>query len=299
MPVPKPRTGGRTTLEDRLRAKFAIGDASGNTTPTASARASPSPVPVADHPLTALSQDQDVPVVKGPPNPLSPTSAPLPDSPLASPTTTESPLPLHASSESVSELPNSRENPPSYSNAEAAPRIPPAQLTAAVIAPDDSPSQVDVAATAETAERMHDVSVSLPNNRPEAADATSASVAQDDTWTTPVRESSTPESQIDALPSVSEEPPLNTAVVSDQPVLLPTEPLDASEAVQDDLPVAAPGTVVNDDVHPDSAPHVEESPAANSDFPQTTGPSGHAVDVEALQKRLKLVEQRFAGASIQ
>ncbi|KAI0800904.1 hypothetical protein C8Q74DRAFT_1454470 [Fomes fomentarius] len=279
-PVPKPRTGGRTTLEDRLRAKFAIGDASGNTTPTASARASPSPVPVADHPLTALTQDQDVPVVKGPPNPLSPTSAPLPDSPLVSPTTTESPLPLHAASESVSELPKSRENPPSYSNAEAVPSIPPIPLTAAAIAPDDSPSQIDVAATPEngTAEGMHDVSASLPNNRPEAAEATSASLAQDDTWTTPFREPSTPESRFDALPSVSEEPPLNTAVVSDQPVLVPIEPLDVSEAVQDDLPVAAPGTVANDD----------ESPAANSDVLQTT---------EALQKRLKLVEQRFADVS--
>ncbi|KAI0067728.1 hypothetical protein BV25DRAFT_1834756 [Artomyces pyxidatus] len=49
-------------LEDRLRASFAVGDASSPTTPSTSSRASPAPVPVVEHPL-------------------SPTAIPLPTSP--------------------------------------------------------------------------------------------------------------------------------------------------------------------------------------------------------------------------
>ena len=76
----------RTTLEDRLRAKFAIGDASNGTSPSQSIRSTPSstPIPVVDHPLS--------PVPPGAPSSfatetdpiLSPKSIPLPDSPLGS-----------------------------------------------------------------------------------------------------------------------------------------------------------------------------------------------------------------------
>lgn len=57
----------KSNLEERLRAKFAIGDASNGTTPSASARASPAP------PAAAID------------HPLSPRLTPLPESPLQSP----------------------------------------------------------------------------------------------------------------------------------------------------------------------------------------------------------------------
>ncbi|KAH8102459.1 hypothetical protein BXZ70DRAFT_783982 [Cristinia sonorae] len=78
--------GHRTTLEDRLRAKFAIGDASNSTTPNASSRPSRVTTPMSDHPLSPPSSSRPqspTPEVKADfVHPLSPTSAPLPDSPL-------------------------------------------------------------------------------------------------------------------------------------------------------------------------------------------------------------------------
>lgn len=60
----------KSKLEDRLRASFTIGDVSNPTTPTPSARASPAPQFVSEHPL---SHD----------DPLSPAAIPLPNSPPA------------------------------------------------------------------------------------------------------------------------------------------------------------------------------------------------------------------------
>jgi hypothetical protein len=60
----------KAKLEDRLRASFTIGDVSNPSTPTASARASPAPQFVTEHPL---SLD----------HPLSPAAIPLPSSPPA------------------------------------------------------------------------------------------------------------------------------------------------------------------------------------------------------------------------
>lgn len=60
----------KSKLEDRLRASFTIGEVSNPSTPTASARASPAPQVVTEHPL---SHD----------HPLSPAAIPLPSSPPA------------------------------------------------------------------------------------------------------------------------------------------------------------------------------------------------------------------------
>jgi hypothetical protein len=60
----------KSKLEDRLRASFTIGEVSNPSTPTASARASPAPQVVTEHPL---SHD----------HPLSPAAIPLPNSPPA------------------------------------------------------------------------------------------------------------------------------------------------------------------------------------------------------------------------
>ncbi|KAF7306991.1 Mediator of RNA polymerase II transcription subunit 5 [Mycena indigotica] len=103
----------RTTLEDRLRASFTIGDASSSEpTPVASTRASPSP------PKDAITEEQPTTPQPTTVLPLSPSSTPLPDSPVASPIQLEPPpnaLPL--------EIPNDDPDPV----ADALPDIP--QLT--------------------------------------------------------------------------------------------------------------------------------------------------------------------------
>ena len=77
--------GHRTTLEDRLRAKFTIGDATTSTTPSGSSKPSRAPTPVTDHPLSPspsprpTSPDIDQADFE---HPLSPTSIPLPQSPV-------------------------------------------------------------------------------------------------------------------------------------------------------------------------------------------------------------------------
>jgi hypothetical protein len=58
----------KAKLEDRLRASFTIGEVSNPSTPTASARASPAPQFVTEHPLSID-------------HPLSPAAIPLPNSP--------------------------------------------------------------------------------------------------------------------------------------------------------------------------------------------------------------------------
>jgi hypothetical protein len=88
----------KTKLEDRLRASFTIGEVSNPSTPTASARASPAPQFVTEHPL---SHD----------HPLSPRAIPLPSSPPAyddhGPLPADAPLtlpgPLSSMSSDISE----------------------------------------------------------------------------------------------------------------------------------------------------------------------------------------------------
>ncbi|OCH95795.1 hypothetical protein OBBRIDRAFT_816376 [Obba rivulosa] len=77
------RLAHRSTLEDRLRAKFAVGDASNSSSPITSSRTSPAPTVVLDHPLSPTS----VPLPESPApradstDPFHATSIPLPDSP--------------------------------------------------------------------------------------------------------------------------------------------------------------------------------------------------------------------------
>ncbi len=53
--APRRAREGHLSLEDRLRASFTIGEASTGTTPDASARVSPAPLPTTDHPLSPAS----------------------------------------------------------------------------------------------------------------------------------------------------------------------------------------------------------------------------------------------------
>jgi len=75
----------KAKLEERLRASFTIGEVSSPSTPSASARVSPAPQFVAEHPLSID-------------HPLSPAAIPLPNSPPPNGVDSDSePLPLDAS----------------------------------------------------------------------------------------------------------------------------------------------------------------------------------------------------------
>ncbi|RPD64936.1 hypothetical protein L227DRAFT_519553 [Lentinus tigrinus ALCF2SS1-6] len=309
--APKPRPAGRTTLEDRLRAKFAVGDVSGTSTPSTSTRASPSPVPTTDHPLAAPSEDKDMPSVKGPPNPLSPKSTPLPDSPLVSPTT-EAPMSLHAATESISSIPKLSESPspePSASGeetADAAPGIsqdvtstPPEDASSPDVQPVSSPVQSSdedlPAATDET--EVQPVAAAVSSPEPEAAPA-STSDEQKDASPSQTELASAPESQGPA----PDAPQVIEHVSEDVSDASPAESAPSVDAPAEDPSAAAVEDDVADDPVPDSTSvPVSDGPAnIDLDNPRSATPSGKAfdgVDVEALQKRLKLVEQRFTDVS--
>ncbi|KAJ7783868.1 hypothetical protein DFH07DRAFT_908919 [Mycena maculata] len=73
---PPPRAH-KSTLEDRLRATFTIGEASTESTPVASSRVSPVPPPVENHENHAEATEME--------QPMSPSHIPLPDSRVSSP----------------------------------------------------------------------------------------------------------------------------------------------------------------------------------------------------------------------
>ncbi|KAJ7487679.1 hypothetical protein B0H11DRAFT_1721098 [Mycena galericulata] len=76
---PPPTRPQKSTLEDRLRATFTIGEASSETSPAVSSRVSPVLPPVENH-VEAPESELRI-------EPMSPSSVPLPDSPVSSPIT--------------------------------------------------------------------------------------------------------------------------------------------------------------------------------------------------------------------
>lgn len=273
-PPNKSHVGGRTTLEERLRAKFAIGDASNTTTPASSSRTSPSPVPGAQHPLALdTAPSNDIPEVKGEQNdPLSPTSTALPDSPALSPTI-EASQPL-------------------------------ASIAASVVSNDgsvDAQAQIDLDGEADEG---YPPNVSGHPNPPDPTEGIVASLEAEERASNhagSVTELKSPLAEVppDALPTPPEESAIQKAV--DETHLQ----TDTESALSLQIPTpAAPAidaleTVIcnGDATHTESsvAPAERHAPAV-LDRPLT--PSFHdSTDVEALQKRLRLVEQRFVGMS--
>ncbi|KAF8843985.1 hypothetical protein BDN67DRAFT_47117 [Paxillus ammoniavirescens] len=219
----------KTTLEERLRASFVVGDASGGTTPNPSTRASPTPpAPVAQHPL-------------------SPTSTPLPESPNL-PTTTvpsppETPLVISVSPEYTGPLPIAEE------------------LSAVPEAPN---------VEAETPSTNSQDSVSLDP----AADVSQQKDAntEGDVMPSEVAPSSLPSGEI-------------------RPVM--DEELQPNAQKEIDTPEAAPTDALTN--LPETERASEESVAVSLEPPTQDRPTD--VDVDVLQGRLKLVEQRFTDIS--
>ncbi|CAL1695430.1 unnamed protein product [Somion occarium] len=309
-PDARPRSPAtRTTLEDRLRAKFTIGDASPSTSPNPSMKTSRVGSPVIDHPLSPSS----TPLPASPSasmeikRPFSPASTPLPDSPALVPTSaSQEEVVSHSLSESPSQT---MDDTPAGSipddNAES--------LTME-IRPEDSHSQSEAISA-------HSVSDEL-----QAGDSDAHTGGQDE------------ESHIEA-----DEPPADLPVSASQPEdiqsdslqaevdLTVTPPVDETESGETTPPNSTDTTIPSSSEHVDSVDEVNPEPVASSELPsvesdtnQDSSPENHpngdvlpngdstelpdtitpepadplpTVDVEGLQKRLKLVEQRFTDVS--
>ncbi|CAK5280554.1 unnamed protein product [Mycena citricolor] len=213
---PPPRA--KSKLEDRLRASFAIGEASSETTPATSARVSPAPAPPEAEEQVRMSSPETVTT-----HPLSPTSTPLPESRISSPISLNEPTPfaiIAPHSHAVDPL---------------------------LVQPVDN-------ITAET--------VSPRPQAPSSEDPVAALEIELEAQT--------------ALTEMSSAPPLSSASLDSDEV----PEADASIEESTDRAVE----------HQSTAP---DSPAMDLPTPSVA----HATDVEALQQRLRLVEQRFSDVS--
>ncbi|KAK7694843.1 hypothetical protein QCA50_002031 [Cerrena zonata] len=315
-----PRPSGRTTLEERLRAKFAVGEASANTSAASSSKSSRVGTPVTDHPLSPSSTPlPDSPAssldIKRPfspassldiKRPFSPASVPLPDSPALNPTSrsheevvshplSESPAPetVEERRSTYSKEVTEEKEAETTSVEESSPSDPPEpklEQTESTEQVEPEPEDEHVKPESQESTPPEVEHPSDPPQPSEPVEGTQTNLPTSDSASSHAVESETlgnegPEEVADL--QVQEASP----DVQETPTTLPDTLQDTqteAETVEAKIEVEAPEPVGNGHVEvqeisiPVSTPTVELSPA---------------VDVEGLQKRLKLVEQRFADVS--
>lgn len=313
----------RTTLEDRLKAKFAIGEASNGTSPSQSTRSTPSttPVPVVEHPLSPVppepqptSSSEDVQI-------LSPKSVPLPDSPVTllaiaspNPRLAAASHPL-ASIESNSPSALDLDAPDSNGHDET-PLLDPVWANSLEVLAHDGFS---LTLADETAVNVEPDEASIVADAP-AEDSTSSDTPSLDR----------PSEMNDPEPAAIAEPVSTETRQQPPPLLAREEPAPTSSPTVDD-PASSPPDATETSVPEEITAQATEAQNDISATPSPTVPedvvSGHDIssvhddhpcsvfvpedpivepnalpvietsDFEALQKRLKLVEQRFTGRS--
>ncbi|OBZ79168.1 Laminin subunit alpha-2 [Grifola frondosa] len=290
--TPRP-AAPRTTLEDRLRAKFAIGDVSNSSSPISSTRTSPSPIPVSmsDHPLspshTPLPKSPSPQAERSRPIPHSPTSIPLPDSPPHSPTI-EAPSPVRPDLPKIS-LPEPLSASTS-SESLVASQEPTAEMTLEQdhgVAPlmsgseftqgdcsstvgslsqnDENPPEVHGIPQSASEEDVHDVAAITTHSENTTGSIGSPELEQ------------LPQAHI---PLGKEDLTKDAEASSDSDALSTNG--DLAHLPDNDL--SPPETQV---FNPDTDPALSILVDSRADEP----------DIEGLQKRLKLVEQRFSDVS--
>ncbi|KAI0313730.1 hypothetical protein OF83DRAFT_1086136 [Amylostereum chailletii] len=274
-------------LEDRLRASFAIGDASDASTPAASSRTSPAPSTAPD---IQTSTNQYVH------NPLSPTAVPLPQSPavetdsvqvaltaprlahpLATPPSINIPL-LNSISESHSL--SSNPHPWQDRHLEAnipLPKSPPPEdilhslhldsISPNVPSPDDRTASIVDADGKHVSGETHEESVAKEDER-RTEDAEEPQVKQ------------STEADIEGDP-----PSVPAVVIAETEENLGETNLvkHSSEATEEPAVLEPPETTVVS----------SRSPSPRGVTPDASNPAG----VEAIRERLRLVEQRFSDVS--
>lgn len=308
----------RTTLEDRLKAKFAIGDASNGTSPSQSIRSTPSstPTPVVDHPLSPIPPEASV-SASDELHVFSPKSTPLPDSPSGS-LTIMSPVPEMAHPlasvefDQPSTLSLDQKDVESHTST-----LPSGLAVDKHVTQDESGSslQVQVAtsldeepeSTQETETEDKLLSNTIENNSFDvlntlAQETDAKSIENSQQPRSPDRKA---ESELVLLPASgfhAEElpsPPEGSSIEPSQAEVerqivqdSDSSPSTSAESVLEivDDTIAAEAPKVQLEVNHEDSPAIGQS---NFAAPGTGGP-----DIEGLQQRLKLVEQRFAGAFI-
>lgn len=281
-------TRPRVTLEDRLRAKFALGEASAGTSPAQSATPSPvhTPTSVIDHPLSpspsnAGTKDQR-PATVQPPELFSPRSVPLPDSPAFLPSVA-SPTPV----------------------------IPSLSL----VSPSSDGLVENPATSLELSDSLQDsgdASERPAQEEPEGENIAEASVAGI-MKSTPAEQSflllRDPEESEPTVVEVAHFIPSNTIEEPhDEPSVLTDDIVVSDEATQSSLEDTPPSSntqeLVNGSGHDDLA--LTDDTSLSLAIPVDNKPSEELLsiakqvdqlDIEVLQERLKLVQQRFSGMS--
>lgn len=233
----------KSTLEERLRASFTVGEASNTTTPTVSSRASPSPAPNA----ALVTQ-----------HPLSPTWIPLPASPALS---------AAASPPQISDIQcnHPSEDPPAFS------------LTVNHFQDDTSEKGFQTSSSSEAPQAPADVPLPLSPEQNPTADHS------------------------DSLPILSIGTETNVQLSHDHPAGRDTvHALEAHDSNSGDIggetDVSNPVDMFTSDS--DVSGHTADIEQPPEDSPPAVPSSKCSeIDVEALQERLRLVEQRFSGTS--
>ncbi|TBU34549.1 peroxisomal membrane anchor protein conserved region-domain-containing protein [Dichomitus squalens] len=252
-----------------------------------------------------------------------PPSVISPNSPLQSPTT-ENPLAGSVTARTTSSSP-----PPISSNAPAVSK----DGEEATPAKEDNPPPVEASALAPSVEPPSSVAESAPGSQDDTivAEVVSAPQAQENgvevdeaiSASAVTQESSTPAQPVSenspfppaeeseasdigsplGVPSDAQDAPVEVSAEAGPAVdLLADEPLaeDPLSTANGNAAAEAPANVVNGGKPLEPAISVEEVLEIRSETPRPATPNGKisdGVDVEALQKRLKLVEQRFTDVS--
>ena len=341
-----PRASGRTTLEERLRAKFAVGEASGNTSAASSSKSSRVGTPVTEHPLSPSS----TPLPDSPATSLdikrssSPASIPLPDSPALTPVSrSHDDIVAHPLSESPTLEPVEERQSTAWKEVTADDET---EVTPEDTILDSDPLQADdleprddqlndevkVEVKEDPANLEEHQETAVPEDQPPLDPLQTSESVEDAHSNIPVTSSTSstepesPEEELKPSESAEVEVALEVEVTPkvediadsqlvEEPLGASTDPStspDVSQDVQPEVEVeveTAPETEPETGLEPEpesdaKADPVSPEPIANghAEVQEITIPVSTptvelspAVDVEGLQKRLKLVEQRFAG----
>lgn len=320
------RIASRSTLEDRLKAKFTIGEASAATSPNPSARPSRVSTPVSDHPLSpspdasfptpaasssslpnaaTLPESESLPPQETKGDLLSPASTPLPPSPELLPVIDSnltlgliSPLPLSPQSE-LGPLPSQSlgstpiivtneavDEEMSTNDSSSAEPLAEHQVQEEDVRPQEM-SSITVDAAADPVDSPSHDPPEVPPPEPQHPDPLPQTTLMEESESVSVMDPPPPVTDCEVLAATSPEvssPPMAEAL-SGKKEHTDLDPPHDNATLEDETTTSVERNVA--EVEPLATPLVEEPPRSPSKIPEA--------DIEALQKRLKLVEQRFSG----
>ena len=267
------RSSAKARLEDRLRASFAIGEASNTNSPTVSSRTSPAPVPVTGPPLS--------PSPASLPNTTSPdphsattsenTSSVTSSVPLSAPRPRLASQSLDTALSAISNAPSNVDSPtPDSISLERHPEAEISLPDSPIVAETPTVAETPIVAEAPTVVEAPTVAEAPTSPEGPNVDSNAGDVVRDDLLKLPevIVEEATAEEA--AKPSLDAE----TAEKGQEETVQAAQSVAAAES----LPTPAPDEGVG-----------------KLDLGMKGSNSSIEVDVDAMRERLKSVEQRFSG----